>query len=123
LPNANPDTGYSAASSFRAVDLMLGKVRWASIECPFQARIVSLSYRVRRSVAYGIVSFADFLAPATVRFYARALGEDICDVAIGIVATLNRMLPMIDETQCFVDCLFRPTFRYPKWRPSIEVAK
>jgi hypothetical protein len=117
------DVAFSAAYSFPAVALALGKRKWSDLECVFQAGIGSPEYRVRRSLAFGLLSFADLLQPERLRYYAAELGKDICDVAIGIIANLHKLLPILDETAGFVDCLTRPRVRHPKWRTRVEVAR
>ncbi|OHT04447.1 HEAT repeat family protein [Tritrichomonas foetus] len=123
LCSTDPNIAFASAYSFPAVILGIGKERKNEVATAFDEASSSREFRVRRTLAYGLMSFAhllekDYLVENAINFL-----RDIPAVSIGIIESLDRFLEMVPERSSeFFFCLQEPQ-RYPEWRVRLKVSE
>jgi hypothetical protein len=124
LASPNSDVQYSAAFSFAAVANALGRDRFSSeLLASFQRCCSAGDSRVRRTLAFGLASFAAVVDRPNLTDAAFDLVRDIPDVAIGVISRLADLLVHVDDQCAFAVAVRNPGARFAAWRMRLRVSE
>jgi hypothetical protein len=124
LCSPNPNLQYFAAFSFPAVANSVGRSRFSSELLPSFERCCSASdVRVRRTIAFGLSSFASVVDRSFVTDAAFNLIRDIPEVSIGVISRLSELLPHVEDRNAFLLCFRNPSARFISWRMRLHVSE
>lgn len=123
LTATDTNNAYAAAFSFPAVAIALGRDRINEVLSALESAITSKDWRIRRTLSYGLVSFAHLLSPDDIQRYASIFLNDLSNVAIGVITNLYQIVRFIDHKEDLLFCLQNPMKRYKEWRTRIKVSE
>jgi serine/threonine-protein phosphatase 4 regulatory subunit 1 len=123
LAAGDSDMAYSAAFSFPAVALALGKARWNEIKPAFDITVASQNHLVRRTLAFGLVSFAPLMEELELRRMLLDYLNDISEVAVGVLTNLYQIIRYIENKAEVLECLVGLLQKNPSWRIRLRVSE
>ena len=123
LTSTDPALAYAAAFSFPAVALALGKERWPELSDCFKRVTTSREYRVRRTLAFGLVSFGFLMEPDELQSIAVVFLKDLPSIAVGIIGNLFQLIRMVTDKEALRFCLEDPFTKYRDWRVRLRVSE
>jgi hypothetical protein len=124
LSSGDPEISYRSAFSFPAVALALGSARFESeLADVFERCIDSGDVKVRRTLAFGLVTFSDIMTADRLYNSLSSLLKDLSEVAIGVVSSLGALLPLVQDRETLSFALANPTGRFSDWRMRLRVSE
>lgn len=123
LTSTDVNLAYAAAFSFPAVALALGKARWSELSEVFRMVTASREYRVRRTLAFGLVSFGFLMDPETLQSVILVFLKDLPSIAVGIIGNLFQLIRMVPDKEGLRFCLEDPITKYRDWRIRLRVSE
>ena len=123
LSSRDMNVSFQAAYAFPAVALALGKDRWGELASAFEVACSSKNPKVRRTLAYGLSSYAHLLDPNDLSNIAASFLRDFGIVAIGVVSTLHQIVNLISDKNSLLFCLQDPCTKYKSWRMRLHVSE
>ena len=123
ISDTNQDISYPSAYSFPAVALALGKSRWNELASTFEIAINSKNEKIRRTLSFGLVSYAHLLDSIELEDTIIYFLRDLPLVAIGIISNLHQFLPLINQKENLLFCLKNPNIKYNNWRIRFKVSE
>jgi hypothetical protein len=126
LMSADSDVAYGAAFAFPGVALTLGREKWPDLKMAFEAVVQSAEFRIRRTLSFGLASFAPMMSPDELLRYSVGFLNDMSEVAIGVIASLHQLVGLVGLVERRAEllfCLVDPIQKYPKWRTRLQVSQ
>jgi serine/threonine-protein phosphatase 4 regulatory subunit 1 len=123
LAAGDPEMVFAAAFSFPAVALALGRARWPEIKPAFDVAVGSQNYQVRRSLAFGLVSFGPMMDQADLRTVLLDFLNDISEVAVGALTNLYQIVRYIVNKSEVLECLMGLLKKNAKWRMRLRISE
>ena len=123
LNSPDPALAYASAFSFPAVALTLGKKRWNELKDAFEIAILSHEFRVRKTLAYGLLSYGFIMEPSELSDVACGFLRDLPNIADGIIKHLYQILPSVENQDSFLFSLMDPSSKYREWRIRWHVSE
>ena len=123
LTSADANLAYAAAFSFPAVALALGKARFDTVKKGFRMACASREYRIRKTLAFGLVSFGFLMDPGELQAVIHVFLKDLPSIAVGIIGNLFQLIRMIPEKDSLKFCLEDPIGKYRDWRVRLRVSE
>jgi serine/threonine-protein phosphatase 4 regulatory subunit 1 len=123
LTSDDPTIAFSAAFSLPAVALMLGTERWAELQADFVLASHSRETNVRRTISFGLISYAFLIPPAILTPVVISFLRDIPVVAVGALSNLFQLIRFLEPNTDVLFCLRDPFFQYPEWRMRLHVSQ
>ena len=123
LTATDSNLAYAAAFSFPAVALALGKERFAEVNDGFRMATTSREYRIRKTLAFGLVSFGFIMDPEDLQSVAAVFLKDLPSIAVGIIGNLFQLIRMIPDKNTLKFCLEDPVTKYRDWRVRMRVSE
>lgn len=124
LASTDPTIEFASAFSFPAVTLSLGKERWNELKDSFEIAILSREFRVRKTLAFGLSSFAFVMNENELSNALLGFLRDLPEIADGIIQNLHQFLPLISERRDkFLQFLQNPLDKYGEWRIRLHVSQ
>ncbi|KAK8894852.1 hypothetical protein M9Y10_023292 [Tritrichomonas musculus] len=125
LMSKDVSAAFPAAFSFPAVTIALGHERFNELTNGFHAALNSKEFRIRRTLSFGLLSFAHILSKDELFEVVMNFLNDISSVAIGVMNNLNVIATMLDkkDTNSLIKCLEKPSEKYDQWRMRLKVSE
>lgn len=122
LESEDSDMAFHAAFAFPAVALTLGESRWKEIKASFEHAIQSPENMVRRSLSFGLSSFAPLLDPEDLSRISLQFLNDLPAVGIGIISHISNILRFVNDREPFKPYISDP-FKYNQWRIRLQISE
>lgn len=123
LFSTDVNIAYAAAYSFPAVAISIGADRFDELQSGFEHASASREYMVRRTLAYGLIEYAEVFGEDDLYETAINFLKDVPNVSIGILTNLDQYIEMmIDKKDDFLFALQNPS-RFKEWRLRMEISK
>jgi serine/threonine-protein phosphatase 4 regulatory subunit 1 len=123
LAAGDTEMAFAAAFSFPAVALALGKPRWPEIKPAFEVAVGSQNFQVRRSLAFGLVSFGPMMEQAELRAILLDFMNDISEVAVGALTNLYQIVQYIEDKFEVLSCLVGLLRKNANWRMRLRISE
>lgn len=125
LSSNDVNESYVAAFSLPAVCIALGKERFSELRGSLNIAVNSKEFRIRRTLSFGLLSFAYILTENELFELAMNFLLDIPPVAIGVMSNLNVIASMISckLRPKLLFCLVDPATKYHMWRMRLKVSE
>ena len=116
---------YPAAFAFPAVTIALGYERFNELKTSFNTALNSKEFKVRRTLSFGLLSFAHILSKSELFEVVMNFLNDISSVAIGVMNNLNVIATMLDKNDRIqlINSLKNPSEKYDQWRMRLKVSE
>ncbi|OHT16454.1 HEAT repeat family protein [Tritrichomonas foetus] len=115
LISQNYEEVYQAAYTFPGVVTSLGRDYFDDFLPYFLSAMNSPNFRVRRTLAFGLVNYAHFFSPEKLEEICIQFLNDQPLVSIGILSNLYQILQFIDNKTSLFFCFQNP-LRHHDWR-------
>ena len=123
LLSSDSEISYAAAFSFPAVALALGQNRWPELTVSFHSVIKSPSEKIRRTLSFGLGSFAYLINIYECQKVAIFFLNDIPSVAIGIISNLNQIIRFVSDPNALRFCLeVSYISKCTDWRTRLQIS-
>ena len=122
LTSEDCDIAYASAFALPGVAHSLGSERWCELRFAFLTACESIEVKVRRTLAFGLSSYAFMIDPDGLQAITLQFLKDIPDVAVGVLSELRVILKHVRDVRSLQFCLEDPRV-YHKWRARLYVSR